>query len=224
MLLKNSSGDRSINTFTFILAGCLCAFYFYLFCTDFFEGYQAGFEAYIIITAFIFLALLFGLISKNKRFINYQWLNGIHLLFYSFGFLMTVIMIINSAFASIAYKQTNKIVENSSANNIRYCIQTKGRELNSWLELTPLTIWNKPRNRRSAGTRHAVLVISHIDKQAIYHWSYRLQSWQYNSAEFAPGGALVPDSLDCALKEDYSANIPLIFSRPQTLFLERKTT
>ncbi|MEO0849441.1 MAG: hypothetical protein AAFY50_23900 [Cyanobacteria bacterium J06648_1] len=214
--------NRLIKILSYVLAGFLSAFFFYLLCTNFFEGYQAALEAYIIVIAFILLGLLFGLLSQNTRFISYRCLEGIHSLFYSFSLFMTIAMVVNSAFALTAYKQTKKMVENNSTENVKYCIQTKGRGLNSWLELTPLTIWNKPKNRRSAGTRHAVLTIVRTNEQAIYHWSYKLRDWQYNSAGFDPGGALVPASLDCTLEKNYLANIPLIFSQPQTLYLEHK--
>ena len=216
---ENHRDIGSIGTLTYAAYGCLTAYFYYLFCTDFFEGYQSALEAYIIIVILILLIFILGLYIKVKNiFGNNNILKDIYLFFYSFSFFMMVIMLANAAFAFIAYKQTKKVV----AKNDRYCIQTKGRELNSWLELTPLTIWNKPMGRRSTATRHTVLVVKNSRKQAIYHWSYRLRSWQYNAAEFKPKGELVPSSLDCTLEENYLKNLPLLISEIQTLSLESK--
>ena len=103
------------------------------------------------------------------------------------------------------------LLQTRSDRNIKHCIQSDRKPLETWLYLSPLTAWNKPNEIFGAGWRHAVLVIDKNNEYTLYHWSYKLRKWEFTSVGFEPGAFTIPDSLECTPKKDYWRNLPFLF-------------
>lgn len=183
----------SIGKITFIAYGILSGYYIFLFLTYFLEGYQPAWEAYSILIIVILLFLI--LFRESKKYLKYhrfQYLRSLNLFFLSLSLIIGFLAISSFIFASIAFIQTNKLITKYSDRNVRVCIQPK---IDTWLDLTPLTTWNKRGRVWGATTNHAVLVIQISNETKLYNWSYKLRKWDYLTTGFLPSSFKSPSSL-----------------------------
>ena len=221
-LQKNHHKHRERSAFnkrgkflSFTAYGMLAAYFGYLFLSDLWHNYRPAWQAYSLtfIVAFSIIAyLLFQ--TRNDEHIAETWIKDLFTSIYSFTASIVVILVINLIFPILAIKETKKVIESHGDRNIKHCIQTDRKPLETWLYLSPLTAWNKP-SGNFGGTpwRHAVLVISKNNEYILYHWSYKLRKWEFTSVGFEPGAFTVPDSLECTPKENYWNDLPLIFPK-----------
>ena len=211
---QKSTESKLINKITFIAYGILSGYYISLFLTDFLENYQPAWEAYsffIIIITFFFL--FSQLIKKYSRHERYFWLKNLYLFFSSLSLVMGAVIVTSFSFALFAMTETNKIVRKYKNQNIQHCIQPK---INTWLDLTPVTTWNKRSGDWGPATNHAVLVIknSQTFNLNLYNWSYKSRKWEYLTTGFSPSSfSRSPSSLRCTLDSQYSKKLPFLFPK-----------
>ena len=211
---KNISRNAKVLKFLSLLVyGILAAYFSFLLLTDLWYSYQPAWQAYMtIITVVIVATLSYSLIDKYAdRYRLFHKLKDLSTFIYSFVSSIIIILFANIAFSIIARQETKKVIQEIGDRYTRYCIQVDRKPINSWLNLTPLTAWSKPNGNLGAGIRHAVLVIEKQNKHILYHWSYKLRKWEFNSVGFEPGAFLIPSSLECTPKVNYSDKLPFLF-------------
>ena len=198
---------------SFTYYGILSAYFSYLLLTDLWHDYQPAWQAYGVIFVGSFLIIIACWLFQTYRYKHQRkiWIKDLFTFSYSFAASTIVILISNLIFPILAIKETKKVIEYHGARDIKHCIQTSRKLLETWLYLTPLTAWNKPNGSQGAGLRHAVLVIDKNNEYILYHWSYKLREWKFTSVGFEPGAFSIPDSLKCTPKENYWSNLPFLF-------------
>ena len=186
-----------------------------MFLTDFWHNHQPAWQAFGLIFAEAFFVFIICLLfqTRSRKYIKIFWIKDFFTFGCSFAVSTIVILASNLIFPLIAIKETRKVIEHHGDRNIKYCVQTDRKPMRSWLDLSPLTAWNKPNGKPGAGLRHAVLVVEQNNEYTLYHWSYKLRKWEYNSVGFEPGAFNIPDSLKCKPVNNYWRNLPLIFSK-----------
>jgi hypothetical protein len=226
---KNNSNNSNqlteikfLSEITLIAYGILSAFFLYLFFTNFLERYQPAWEAYsIVLTTTLFVFGCSYLIKNNYLFQRYAFIKNLHFFGYALCFAMMPLVITSFSFSIIAVIETNKIIRQYEKQEIKYCIQ--GREMQTWLDLTPLTTWNKSTGSPySPGKNHAVLVIQTSNMTHLYNWSYKLRRWEYLTTGFKPSSFNSPSSLECVLNSNYSKTLPFLFPKPVQLYIGKK--
>ncbi len=96
-------------------------------------------------------------------------------------------------------------------------------EIDTWLDLTPLTTWNKSSGNWGAAKNHAILVIKTPNNEAdLYNWSYKVKTWKYKTKGFKPDAFARPSSLECILEKDFSAKIPFIIPQTNSFYVEKR--
>ena len=217
---QQSTQSKSVNKITFIAYGILSGYYISLFLTDFLENYQPAWEAYsiFIITITLFF-LLSKLIQKHSRYARYFLLKNLYLFFLSLYLVMIAVIITSFSFSILAMGETNKIVRKYKNQNVKYCIQPK---IDTWLDLTPLTTWNKRLGDWGPATNHAVLVIQNSNTTELYNWSYKLRKWDYLTTGFSLSSFSSPSSLRCILDSKYSKILPFLFPKSIQLDIGNK--
>ena len=193
--------------------GILAAYFSYLFLTDLWHGYQPAWQAYSVILIGAFCAIVFTLFQTYRDEHIRDWIKDLFTSIYSFAAATIAIFLSNLIFPILAIEETKKVIEHHGDRNLKHCIQSDRKPLETWLYLSPLTAWNKPNGNflGGAGLRHAVLVIDKNNEYILYHWSYKLRKWEFTSVGFEPGAFTVPDSLQCTPKKDYWRNLPFLF-------------
>ena len=214
-----TESSSSIDEITFIAYGNLSGYYIFLFLTSFLKGYQPAWEAYCILIAIIvfFFTLSWGS-KKYLKYHKYKNLRSLNLFFLSLSLIVAFLAINSFLYTPIALKQTNKIIDKYSDRNLQYCIQPK---LDTWLDLTPLTRWNKGSDW-GATTNHAVLVIKTLNGTKLYNWSYKSRKWDYLTTGFFPSSFNSLSSLGCVLERNYSKEIPFLFPKYSRVTIDRK--
>ncbi len=182
----------SINKIILFMYGALLGVWTFLFFTDFLERYQPAWEAYTIVALFSFLfPVLLNFLEKYikvKRYIRQQ---QIPWFIYSFWVAIVSLLAISFSFASTAMIQTEKTIERYAGLDAKYCIQYMN--ISTWLDLTPLTTWNKPSGIWGAAKNHAILVIKTPNSPAhLYNWSYKFKKWKYITTGFKPDAFTSP--------------------------------
>jgi hypothetical protein len=208
--------DRLLNQITFGAYGILAGYYFYLWLTDFLQDYQPAREAYLI--AILIILLLFLVSRWLQRFRNrtLALLKYLSLFVLCSSWMLGLLTFSGYGYAAIAKRQTEKIVRESPQRDNSYCIQPK---ISSWLDLTPLTKWNKGSRGGGAGGNHAVLVIQSFENTELHNWSYKQRKWDYLASEFIPDSFNSPSELRCNLDSNYLKNTPFLFPKPIQLKL-----
>ena len=209
-LKKVQNRTQKIKLLESFVYGILAAYFCFLLLTKLWHNYQPAWRAYatIIAGAIVVIASSF---SFNKH--RLYRLKNISLFIYSFAITTIIILFTNLIFPFATRIETKKIIDLIGDRNLKYCIQSDEKPIDSWLYLTPLTAWNKPNTFfGGSGLRHAVLVIEKDNKHILYHWSYRQRKWEFTSDGFEPGAFLVPSSLKCTPKIDYLNKLPFWFS------------
>ncbi len=217
-LLKNHHKHRARSAInkrgkflSFVSYGIFAAYFCYLFITDFWHYYRPAWQAYSVIFIVAFSIVIFlRLQRRSERHIR-DWISDLFTSIYSFAASIIAILAASLIFPILAIEETKKVIEHHGDRNIKHCIQTDRKPLETWLYLSPLTAWNKPNEIFGAGVRHAVLVIEKNNEYILYHWSYKLREWEFTSVGFEPGAFTIPDSLECTPKKDYWSNLPFLF-------------
>lgn len=208
--INNKRRLRAIQT-TFIAYCVLFVYYLYLALTYILKGFQPAYIAYSLIvlpTLFITLVAAQRLRSSNTNYAKNFWLFGLYL-----SLALGVFLSASFSYAVIAKAQTYKMVRDFDEQNISYCIQPT---ISSWLDLTPLTRWNKRKSSdRGATTNHAVLVIQSPESINLYNWSYKQRKWDYLISEFRPDSSISPSELRCNLDPEYFRNMPFFLPKPK---------
>ncbi len=194
--------------------GVLFGLWTFLFLTDFLERYRPAWEAYTIVVLFSLLfPVLLNFLEKYigaKRYIRKQ---QIPWFVYSFWVAIMSLLVVSFSFAATAMIQTKKTIEKYAGLDAKYCIQYTN--IDTWLDLTPLTTWNKSSGNWGATKNHAILVVKTPKTPAhLYNWSYKSKKWEYITTGFKPDAFTSPSYLECNLEKDFSAKIPFI--NPQT--------
>lgn len=218
-LLKNhhkhrerSAIDKRGKFLSFVSYGILGAYFGYLFLSDLWHNYQPAWQAYSVIFIGVVSTIVFlRWQTYSDRSIRETWIGDLFTSVYSFIASTIVILAGSLIFPILAITETKKVAEYHGDRDLKHCIQTNRKPLETWLYLTPLTAWNKPNEIFGAGLRHAVLVIDKNNEYILYHWSYKLRKWEFTLVGFEPGAFTVPDSLECTPKENYWSNLPFLF-------------
>jgi hypothetical protein len=219
LMIKNNQNNRQtsiefklISRITFIAYGILAAYHICLFFTNVLEGERPAWKAYSIVA--LITILIFKFFQFNKNYSKSQrnvWIKNLHFFGYTLYLTIIPLVILSFSFSIFALIETNKIVkkyaEKSDDREVKYCIQKK---LDAWLDLTPLTTWNKP----YATTNHAVLVIQTSNVTDLYNWSYKLRRWEHITSGFSSSSFSNPSSLECILDRNYSKTLPFLFPKP----------
>ena len=209
---ERSAFNKQGKFLSFSAYGLLAAYFGYLFLTDIWHDYRPAWQAFCVTFIGAFLAIVFRLFQTHSdEQIRETWIKDLFTSGYSFAASIILILVSNLIFPILAIKETKKVIEDRGDRNIKHCIQTNRKPLETWLYLSPLTAWNKPNEIFGAGLRHAVLVIDKNNEYILYHWSYKLRKWEFTSIGFEPGAFTVPDSLECTPKENYWSNLPFLF-------------
>ena len=147
---------RLANVVILFLYSVLLCLWTFLFFTDVLKGYHSAWEAYIILTLFSLLfPSLLKLSTKYIRVKRYIQDRQIPWFIYSFCIANLSLLLFSFGFASTARTQTKKTIERYAKLDAKYCIQYM--KIDTWLDLTPLTTWNKGSIYRGAGINHAIL-------------------------------------------------------------------
>ena len=132
-----------INKIILFMYGVLYGVWTFLFFADFLERYRPAWEAYTIVVLFSLLfPVLLNFLEKYigaKRYIRKQ---QIPWFIYSFWIAIMSLLVVSFSFAATAMIQTKKTIEKYAGLDAKYCIQYMN--IDTWLDLTPLTTWNKP--------------------------------------------------------------------------------
>lgn len=147
-----------LNKIVLFSYGAFFGVWTFLCFTNLLERYHPAWEAYAIVAIFVlFYLLIFDFFKrpiKVKRYIHKQL---IFWFIYSYCIAILFLLLISFSFASIAAFETRKIIKRYTGLNAEYCIQYM--KIDTWLDLTPLTTWNKPSRTWGATTNHAILVV-----------------------------------------------------------------
>lgn len=209
---ESSAINKRGKFLSFVSYGILAAYFGYLFLTDFWHGYQPAWQAFCVIFIGAISSVIFlRLQARSDKHIR-DWIKDLFISVYSFAASIIAIFLGSLMFPILAIEETQKVIEHHGDRNLKHCIQSDRKPLETWLYLSPLTAWNKPNgNFGGTGLRHAVLVIDKNNEYILYHWSYKLRKWEFISVGFEPGAFTVPDSLECTPKKDYWRNLPFLF-------------
>ncbi len=211
-----------INKIILFMYGVLFGVWTFLFFADFLERYHPAWEAYIIVALFSLLfPVLFNFLEKYikaKRYIREQ---QIPWFIYSFWAAIMSLLVISFSFASTAMIQTKKTIERYAGLDTKYCIQYMN--IDTWLDLTPLTTWNKSSGDWGAAKNHAILVVKTPNSPAhLYNWSYKSKKWEYITTGFKPGASASPSSLECNLEKDFVVKIPFIIPQTNSFYVGKQ--
>ena len=230
-LQKNHHKHRERSAFnkrgkflSFTAYGMLAAYFGYLFLSDLWHNYRPAWQAYFITFIAAFLIIISCWLLQTYRFKHQiTWIKDLFTSIYSFATSIILILVSNLIFPVLAINETKKVIEYHGDRNIKHCIQTNRKPLETWLYLSPLTAWNKPGGSLgAAGLRHAVLVIDKNNEYILYHWSYKLRKWEFTSVGFEPGAFTVPDSLGCTPEENYWSDLPFLFPKVSPFETDRE--
>jgi hypothetical protein len=181
-----------VNQITFGAYGILAGYYFYLWLTDFLEDYQPAWEAYLIAILIILLLFLASRLLQRFRNRTLAMLKYLSLFVLCSSWMLGLLTFSSYGYALVAKRQTEKIVRESPQQDNSYCIQPR---ISTWLDLTPLTKWNKRSRDWGAGKNHAVLVIQSSKNPELHNWSYKQRKWDYLASEFIPNSFDSPSEL-----------------------------
>jgi hypothetical protein len=212
----SSAVQRRSQPLTFGAYGILAGYYFYLWLTDFLQDYQPAWEAYLIVIVIILLLFLASRLLQRFRNHTFALLKYLSLFVLCSSWMLGLLTFSSYGYAAIAKKQTEKIVRESPQRDNSYCIQPK---ISTWLDLTPLTKWNKRSRDWGAGKNHAVFVIQSSKNTELHNWSYKQRKWDYLASEFIPNSFDSPSELRCNLDSNYLKNTPFLFPKPIQLNL-----
>lgn len=203
-----TSFDKLVEQINFIAYGILSGYYLALFLTNFLEYYRPAWQAYLIfLLTTIFFLTVSKFTNKYSGYIRYSSFKYLAYFCSSLSIIMLAVVISSFSFSVFASVETHKTVNRYADRQTEYCIQA---EINTWLDLTPITTWRKRSGEWGPSGYHAVLVIQHNNVADLYNWSYKLRKWDYITTGFQPSSFASPSSLRCTLKHDYIKTIPFL--------------
>ena len=198
------SYNRRMSQISLSAYGVLLGYYFYLFITSIFRGFQPASIVYLLVMGLVLFTTstsIQGLKFTSTNHLKDWWLLGV-----GTSFACGLLIFASLSYAGIVRGQTYKLLQEYDRQTISYCIQPK---ISSWLDLTPLTRWNKRSGNRGAGQNHAVLVIQTPGSAELYNWSYKQRRWDHLISGFRPDSLISPSKLRCDLDPKYFEKMSL---------------